>query len=121
MHDYGQVFKSKNAFPLNDEWEAYEGRQLEAAPVTRGHFWEIRSEAEEVVVERMRKTLQPAVYDRDALSKAEYKIEEDHYPPTNRTMENFFRGAWTYHVHNQVCFEMMDMDRIRVVKLTDCS
>lgn len=24
-------------------------------------------------------------------------------PPTNRTMENFFRGAWAYHIHNQVC------------------
>ena len=23
--------------------------------------------------------------------------------PTNRTMENFFRGAWAYHIHNQVC------------------
>ncbi|KAF1981548.1 hypothetical protein K402DRAFT_342246 [Aulographum hederae CBS 113979] len=32
---------------------------------------------------------------------AEYIIEEDKYPPNNRTLENFFRGAWTYHVHNQ--------------------
>lgn len=24
--------------------------------------------------------------------------------PTNRTMENFFRGAWAYHIHNQVMF-----------------
>lgn len=24
-------------------------------------------------------------------------------PPTNRSMENFFRGAWAYHIHNQVC------------------
>lgn len=24
-------------------------------------------------------------------------------PPTNRTMENFFHGAWAYHIHNQVC------------------
>lgn len=23
-------------------------------------------------------------------------------PPTNRTMENFFHGAWAYHIHNQV-------------------
>ena len=40
--------------------------------------------------------------DRAVLSKAEYKLEEDKYPPTNRTLENFFRGAWTYHIHNQV-------------------
>lgn len=27
------------------------------------------------------------------------------YPPTNRTLENFFRGSWAYHIHNQVrCF-----------------
>lgn len=32
----------------------------------------------------------------------DYIIEEDKYPPTNRTLENFFRGAWTYHIHNQV-------------------
>lgn len=24
-------------------------------------------------------------------------------PSTNRTMENFFHGAWAYHIHNQVC------------------
>ena len=105
IHDYGQVFKSKNAFPLKDEWAEYDGPQLEA-PKARGHFWEIRSEAE--VEGRASKDLQAATYDRDALSKAEYKIEEDNYPPTNRTMQNFFRGAWTYHVHNQVsiCLSM---------------
>ena len=34
---------------------------------------------------------------------AEYDIEQDKYPPTNRTLENFFRGSWSYHIHNQVC------------------
>jgi hypothetical protein len=102
LHDYGQVFKSKNAFPLKDEWYAYDGPQLEAAPATQGHFWEVRGEAQEAVEERASKDVQALTYDRDALSKSEYKIEEDNYPPTNRTMENFFKGAWTYHVHNQV-------------------
>lgn len=23
---------------------------------------------------------------------------------TNRTLENFYRGSWAYHIHNQVCF-----------------
>lgn len=32
----------------------------------------------------------------------DYQLEEDKYPPSNRTLENFFRGAWTYHIHNQV-------------------
>ena len=31
----------------------------------------------------------------------QYVLENDKYPPSNRTLENFFRGAWTYHVHNQ--------------------
>lgn len=29
---------------------------------------------------------------------------DDSIVPTNRTMENFFRGAWAYHIHNQVTF-----------------
>jgi hypothetical protein len=32
----------------------------------------------------------------------EYKLDEDKFPPNNRTLENFFKGAWTYHIHNQV-------------------
>ena len=30
-----------------------------------------------------------------------YNLDDDKYPPNNRTMENFFRGAWSYHIHNQ--------------------
>jgi hypothetical protein len=106
IHDYGQVFKGKNAFPQKDEWESYDGEQLKPASETksRGHFWGIRGRQveERAVAERVNG--QTATYDRDALSKAEYKIEQDNYPPTNRTLEHFFRGAWTYHVHNQVRF-----------------
>lgn len=44
-------------------------------------------------------------FEVDALRKAgviqEYRFDEDKYPPSNRTMENFFKGAWTYHIHNQ--------------------
>jgi len=102
IHDYSQVFKGKNAFPLKDEWESYDGPELKpASSKPRGHFWDIRTIGdvdERAVVAKA----QQATYDRDALSKAEYRIEEDHYPPTNRTLENFFRGAWSYHVHNQV-------------------
>ena len=28
---------------------------------------------------------------------------EGSFPPTNRSLSNFFRGSWAYHVHNQVC------------------
>lgn len=99
IHDYSQVFKGKNAFPMKDEWKTYDGPELKLASGSkdRGHFWDMRRATEPETKEML-------TYDRDALSKAEYKIEEDNYPPTNRTMENFFRGAWTYHIHNQVCF-----------------
>lgn len=32
----------------------------------------------------------------------DYIPEQDRFPPTNRTLQHFFRGAWSYHVHNQV-------------------
>jgi hypothetical protein len=106
IHDYGQVFKGKNAFPLKDEWASYDGPQLKLASdtsKTRGHFWEIRGTTQSIEARAVAKAeAEKATFDKDALIKAEYKIEEDNYPPTNRTMEQFFRGAWTYHVHNQV-------------------
>ncbi|TAQ85476.1 hypothetical protein B7494_g6218 [Chlorociboria aeruginascens] len=105
IKDYGQVFKGRKAFPHHDEWESWDGPQLKES---RGDwkFWEKKTgeKREERSVDEpasSRSNAQPGSYDRDALSKAEYRIEEDSYQPTNRTLENFFRGAWTYHVHNQ--------------------
>lgn len=43
----------------------------------------------------------------------EYIMEEDKYAPTNRTLENFFRGAYTYHIHNQVSVEWRSRDVMR--------
>ena len=104
IHDYGQVFRGKNAFPLHDEWTSFDGKHLSPiSPSVPGHFWDIKrsiGDREAKVVDK--KVVDVATLDRDVLSKAEYKIEEDEYAPTNRTLENFFRGAWTYHVHNQV-------------------
>ncbi len=34
----------------------------------------------------------------------EYVMAEDRFPPTNRTLQHFFRGAWTYHIPKQVFF-----------------
>ena len=105
IHDYGQVFKGDSkAFPLKDEWEAYEGEELKPASAARSHFWDIKRDVKEIEERAVAKV--GVTYDRDALSKTEYKIEEDRYPPTNRTLENFFKGAWTYHVHNQVRFSL---------------
>ncbi len=33
---------------------------------------------------------------------ADYRLEQDKFPPTNRTLQHFFRGSYTYHIHNQV-------------------
>lgn len=110
IHDYGQVFKSKNAFPHQDEWESYDGEPLKLASENSHHFWEFsRRDAEERVTKTADRDTGVEVFDKDLMSKAEYKIEEDMYPPTNRTLENFFRGAWTYHVHNQVSSSSVHM------------
>lgn len=107
IHNYEQVFKGSRALPIKNEWEAYEGPQLEAAAQkSRNHFWVMKAkrsqsvEGRGVATSSTKEELEKI--DRVALSKAEYKIELDNYPATNRTLENFFRGAFTYHVHNQV-------------------
>ena len=103
IHDYGQVFKSRNAFPLHDEWESFDPEPPKPKSESTHHFWDLsRRSIEDLEVKVAGKNDEVEVLDRDVLSEAEYKIEEDRYPPTNRTLENFFRGAWTYHVHNQV-------------------
>lgn len=114
--DYGQVFKGDaSAFPQHDEWEAFEGRKLEnviddgsavveetnaKGLLSRGYGLGRRSAVIDVKSQGL--SLGVQAFDVEALRKAEYRIEEDKYPPNNRTMENFFRGAWTYHIHNQV-------------------
>jgi hypothetical protein len=47
-------------------------------------------------------TLDEEVELRKAGVVSDYNLVEDKFPPNNRTLENFFRGAWTYHIHNQV-------------------
>ena len=51
-------------------------------------------------------SFQPSSDEEAELRKAgvilNYDRNEDKYPPNNRTLSNFFRGAWSYHVHNQV-------------------
>ena len=103
IHDYEQVFKARS---LKDEWESYEDEPLKLLSETvkdASYAGEVRSKERKEIGEKFldEKTEK---FDRDALKKVEYKIELDRYPPTNRTLEHFFRGAWTYHVHNQVCF-----------------
>ncbi|KAH8816067.1 snoRNA binding protein-like protein [Xylogone sp. PMI_703] len=106
--DYGQAFKGKNAFPHHDEWESYDGPQLKNASsggLASLFFGDKRSISAGEIDARSDQAVERAGTEAPitikALTKAEYKIEEDKYPPTNRTLENFFNGAWTYHIHNQ--------------------
>lgn len=96
FHDYGQVFLgSRVAFPKGDEWKAYDG------PIFKSKYAILnQQEAASYPSRVVEKGIQ--VFDRADLAKMEYRIWEDRYPPSNRTLENFFRGSWTYHVHNQV-------------------
>lgn len=95
FHDYGQVFLGSSAsFPKGDEWEAYDGPTLRVKHAVVNQLEE--STQAHAHIEKGVET-----FDREALAKMEYRIQEDNYPPSNRTLENFFRGAWTYHVHNQ--------------------
>ena len=64
-----------------DEWRSYQGRQLEEIPGGRREGDGTQT---------------------DQNNTLGYVLEEDRYPPNNRTLENFFRGAFTYHIHNQV-------------------
>jgi Glycosyltransferase sugar-binding region containing DXD motif len=38
---------------------------------------------------------------RSAGAIADYRLEEDKFPPNNRTLDNFYHGAWAYNVHDQ--------------------
>jgi len=129
LRDYGAVFKGKlNAY--KDEWESYDGQplpmiDLTAPTATRPNVARNEYEPESDVARERNKRQQPLQKRnpptappaeptdsfhatsaeeaelRNAGAIAEYIPEQDKYPPNNRTMENFFRGAWTYHIHNQ--------------------
>ncbi|KFY00960.1 hypothetical protein O988_03006 [Pseudogymnoascus sp. VKM F-3808] len=100
LRDYSAVFKGEpNAFPHDDEWEGYDGPRAE-------EILKYGAEGQSVggrVLKGVKKEGLGTVkeFDRKKLAEAEYRIWEDNYPPTNRTLEHFFRGAWAYHVHNQ--------------------
>lgn len=130
LRDYSAVFKGK-ANSLKDEWESYDGPQLDRLNLnsTSTHKEGILSQVSQSLhsakfsrdvkpdiasaPDHINITPMPGPMDSFTSSKSEiaalkkagivkdYKLEEDKYPPNNRTLENFFRGAWTYHIHNQ--------------------
>jgi len=136
LRDYSAVFKGRMG-ALKDEWESYDGSQLETIDFTEAQRKELRirvAEDSEIVtappspsqlIRRNREELENApssaavptpksdhadsfqatlneeVELREAGVISDYILAEDKFAPNNRTLENFFRGAWTYHIHNQ--------------------
>lgn len=114
VRDYSAVFKGK---PLKDEWESYDGPQLEKVDLGEAATKELRkrgreednvpassagqSHKTEHALDSFQPTLDEEVELRNAGVVLDYVLSEDKFPPNNRTLENFFRGAWTYHIHNQ--------------------
>ncbi|OMP88549.1 hypothetical protein BK809_0005268 [Diplodia seriata] len=127
--DYSQAFKGK-AGVIKDEWQSYDGSQLglvdlsQQKPRTRVETQSVvegrtsseegsRHEAEvptsSAAQQKPGSTPSDSFTTTSAEEKqlrekgvvAEYVFEEDKFPPNNRTLENFFKGAWTYHIHNQ--------------------
>lgn len=133
LRDYGAAFKGKKG-SLKDEWESYDGPQLEQVDLTQVQSKDLRIRGPEVDAvaplpsKLTRRTREEndnvptsaaaptpkvehaesfqATVDEEAELRAKgvvknYVLAEDKFPPNNRTLENFFRGAWTYHIHNQ--------------------
>jgi hypothetical protein len=130
LKDYAAVFKGKpNA--LKEEWESYDAPQLPFVDLTSPSSTLPATSPTVDLPEKLSKREQrldrlnkrnppenppePEPTDSFVATSAEeaelrsagvigeYQLEQDKYPPNNRTLENFFRGAWTYHIHNQVC------------------
>lgn len=108
LRDYSAVFKGKSG-AIKDEWESYTGDQLEPIKLEDAQRKELtRAEKNTTHIEKgthadsFQATLDEEAELRAAGVVADYVLSEDKFPPNNRTLENFFRGAWTYHIHNQV-------------------
>ncbi len=120
LRDYGAVFKGKTG-AINDEWESYDGPQLETIKLEKAPRRELKTRSIDSAeathedepkhsnkaahADSFQATLDEEAELRKAGVVSDYILEEDKFPPNNRTLENFFRGAWTYHIHNQVSFD----------------
>lgn len=130
--DYSQAFKGK-AGAIKDEWQSYDGPQFDRVDLSQQKP-RTRIESQSVVEGRTSDgegtrpesdaphssaaQQKPGSTSSDSFSAtsaeerqlrekgvvADYRFEEDKFPPNNRTLENFFKGAWTYHIHNQVSY-----------------
>ncbi|KAL1388373.1 hypothetical protein HDK64DRAFT_105260 [Phyllosticta capitalensis] len=127
LKDYSAAFKGK-ANAIKDEWQSYDGPQMGLVDLSQQRP-RTRIQSQKVVKGRgpsaepsrpgadapHAAAEQPGADHSDSFTAtsaeeaelrkkgvvADYRLEEDQFPPNNRTLENFFRGAWTYHIHNQ--------------------
>ncbi|TGZ84449.1 hypothetical protein EX30DRAFT_301208 [Ascodesmis nigricans] len=113
--DYGVAFLGTKG-AIKDEWQSYDGKPLELKPEFEHTGSELRRrgstekdkedpEPELVLESEYDSPFHVAVEQTSTVDTTyggkRYVLSEDQYPPNNRTLENFFRGAWTYHIHNQ--------------------
>jgi hypothetical protein len=112
IRDYSAVFKGKVG-AIKDEWESYDGPRLDAAEPQRKELKARAQDDDEIAkhnekvphhADSFQATVDEEVELRNKGVVADYILAEDKFPPNNRTLSNFFRGAWTYHIHNQVSF-----------------
>ena len=125
IRDYSAVFKGKIG-GVKDEWESYDGPQLDRVDLKDVQPKEFKMAVNSSALvprqdnvpasaaaptshhgdhpDSFQATLDEEAELRKAGVISDYVLAEDKYPPNNRTLENFFRGAWTYHIHNQVSF-----------------
>jgi hypothetical protein len=111
LRDYSAVFKGQ-AGALKDEWESYLGPQLDTIDLKEPQRKELKARAheDESITKHTEKlphdSFQASIDEETQLRNegviSDYILAEDKFPPNNRTLSNFFRGAWTYHIHNQV-------------------
>lgn len=107
LRDYGAVFKgSPGALPY--EWESYNGPQAETIDLDSAARKELENREDSKSAKQGDKaadsflaTLDEEVELRKAGVVSNYILAEDKFPPNNRTLDNFFKGSWTYHIHNQ--------------------
>lgn len=130
IKDYGVAFLGTKG-AIKDEWESYDGGRLPEISMEpelrraetkleereewspRGRRRSIRHGQSNDPEAPLDETVMPLANTRPTMGHngtyggKQYSLKDDQYPPNNRTLENFFRGAWSYHIHNQVCFYLL--------------
>lgn len=108
LRDYSAVFIGEGKkVKASGEWESWDGKQLEIV-YQSGDRTAAKFGKRKYTQRPQMRTQAPHIPASETSSSAfkteeeTYDITTDPYPPNNRTLSNFFRGAYSYHIHNQV-------------------